>query len=198
MPSSYIHPPQELLLQHFPTAHFDDLEERVNQLMAAGHAHNQLSHTHTPHQSSSYCYHPSHQIDDCPFLNHYVTKVNKSTHENVQTTTILVSKEKAVKKVEENYEQIEPPPNSNLSNEKEVSTEAHSFVTILLDTHHETQVSFLQCLMALYYAIILKDICTEGHKSRNNLPKKIRLSKKIGYLGWQNILPEGYQILKKK
>jgi hypothetical protein len=38
MPSSYIHPPQESLVQHFSTAHFDDLEERVNQLMAARHA----------------------------------------------------------------------------------------------------------------------------------------------------------------
>ena len=93
---------------------------------------------------------------------------------------------------------LSPPPNPNLSNDKEVSTEAHSFVTIPLKTHHETQVSFLQCLKALSYAIILKDLCTEGHKSRNNLPMKIRLSKKIGYLKWQNILLEGYQILKKK
>ena len=40
MPSSYIHPPQESLVQHFPIAHFDDLEGRVNQLMVARHAHN--------------------------------------------------------------------------------------------------------------------------------------------------------------
>jgi hypothetical protein len=39
LPSSYNHPPQESLVQHFPTAHFDDLEERVNQFMAARHAH---------------------------------------------------------------------------------------------------------------------------------------------------------------
>jgi hypothetical protein len=51
LPSSYNHPPQELLVQHFPTAKFDDLEERVNQLMAIKHAHTQLSHTHAPHQS---------------------------------------------------------------------------------------------------------------------------------------------------
>ena len=197
MPSSYNHPPQESLVKHFPTAHFNDLEERMNQLMAAKHAHNQLSHAHAPHQSCSYCHHPSHRIDDCPFLNHYVTEVNKSAHENAQTTTILVSEEKAVKKVEENQEQIEPPPTPNLSNAKEVSTEAHSFVTIPIETHHETQVSFCHCLMALTYAII-KDLCTECHKSRNNLPKKIWLSKKIGYLRWQNILPKRYQILKKK
>jgi hypothetical protein len=51
MPSSYNHPPQESLVQHFPTAHIDDLEERVNQLMATRHAHTQPSHTHSPYQS---------------------------------------------------------------------------------------------------------------------------------------------------
>ena len=39
LPSSYNHSPQESLVQHFPTANFYDLEERVNQLMAARHAH---------------------------------------------------------------------------------------------------------------------------------------------------------------
>ena len=37
--SSSNHSPQESLVQHFSTANFDDLEERVNQLMAARHAH---------------------------------------------------------------------------------------------------------------------------------------------------------------
>jgi hypothetical protein len=184
MPSSDNHPPQESLVQHFPTTQFDDLEETVNQLMAARHAHTQLSHTHTPHQSCSYCYHHSHRIDDCPFLNHYVTEANKFVHENAQTTTIVISEEKFVNKVEEKEEQNEPLPIPNLSNDKEVSTEAHSFVTIPLKTHHETQVSFLQCLKVLSYVIIFKDLCTEGHKSWNNLPKKIWLSKKIGYLRW--------------
>jgi hypothetical protein len=127
-----------------------------------------------------------------------VIEANKFAHEHAQTTTILVSEEKAVNKVEENKEQIEPPPIPNLSNEKEVSTKAHSFVTIPLETHHETQVSFLQCLMMLSYAIIIKDLCTEGHKSRNNLPKKIWLSKKIWYLRWRNILLKAYQMFKKK
>jgi hypothetical protein len=75
--------------------------------MAARHAHTQLSHIHAPHQSCSYCYHPSHLIEYCPFLNHYVTEANKSAHENAQTTIIFVSEEKAVKKVEENQEQSE-------------------------------------------------------------------------------------------
>jgi hypothetical protein len=46
LPSSYNHPPQESLVQHFPTANFDDLEERVNQLMAARHAHTQPPYTY--------------------------------------------------------------------------------------------------------------------------------------------------------
>jgi hypothetical protein len=127
-----------------------------------------------------------------------VSETNKSAHKHAQTTTILVSEEKAVNKVEEKEEQIEPPPIPNLSNDKEVSTKTHSLVTIPLETHHETQVLFLQCLMVLSYAIIFKDLCIQGHKSMNNLPKKIRLNKKVGYLRWQNILPEGYQVLKKK
>jgi hypothetical protein len=49
LPSSSNRPPQESLVQYFPTAHVDDFEGRANQLMAAKHAHTQLSHTHTPH-----------------------------------------------------------------------------------------------------------------------------------------------------
>jgi hypothetical protein len=79
-----------------------------------------------------------------------------------------------------------------------MSTEAHFFVTITLETHHETQFSFHHYLIVLSYAIIFKDFCTEGHKSSNNLHKKIWLSKKIGYQRWPNILLEGYQVLMKK
>jgi hypothetical protein len=145
--------------QHFPTAYIDDLEERVNQLMAARHAHTKLSHTHAPHMSCSYCYHPSHQ-DDCPFISHYMIEANKSAHEHAQTTTILVSDEKDVNKVEEKDEQIEPPQNSNLSNEREVSTEVHSFITIPLETHHEPLVSSFQCLEEPSYVEIFKESCT--------------------------------------
>jgi hypothetical protein len=201
-------------VQHFPTAHIDDFEERANQLMAARHAHTQLSHTHTPHQSCEYCYHPSHQFDDCPFINYYMTEVNKSALDNAQTTTILVDEEigdeiasecsledpsgkcfdqieydldldefleQAVRfsepsledPLEESFaqfkfdlyldlvhehakalldpaleirtengkeemkEQIEPLPISNWPNDKEVSTEAHCFITIPLETYHQ-------------------------------------------------------------
>jgi hypothetical protein len=48
------------------------------------------------------------------------------------------------------------------------------------------------------YAKILKDLCRQWHKSRNHRPKKIFSSKQVGYLRWGNILPECYQILKKK
>jgi hypothetical protein len=104
MPSSYNPPPQVSLVQHFSTAHIDDLEERVNQLMVARHAHTQPPYTNAPHQSCSFCYHPSHQ-DDCLFISHYVIKANKSAHEHTQTTTILVNEKKTVNKVEEKDEQ---------------------------------------------------------------------------------------------
>jgi hypothetical protein len=113
IPSSYNRPPQESLVQHFPTAHIDDLEERANQLMAARRAHTQPPHIHAPHQSCEYCYHPSHRFDDCPFYNHYVSEANKSVHKHAQTTTIPVSEPKAVNKVEEKEKQFEPPPNPN-------------------------------------------------------------------------------------
>jgi hypothetical protein len=59
---------------------------------------------------------------------------NKFAHELAQTTTILVSEEKAVNMVEEKEEQIKPLPTPNLSIDKEVSTVAHSFITIPLET----------------------------------------------------------------
>jgi hypothetical protein len=298
-------------VQHFPTAHIDDLEERANQLMVARHAHTQLSHTHTPHQSCEYYYHPSHQFDDCPYINHYMTEVNKSALDNAQTTTILVNKEigdevasecsledpkiecftlddcdldldrlvvqdgvlhdlsledpekehfapdgddldldrlldhadtfsepslkdpsgecfdqiendidldnflkqamrfrepsledpleesfaqfefdldldmvheqaKALldptpemwteNGEEENQEQIKPPPILNWSNDKEVSTEAHSLITIPLETQ---EVPSFQCLEESSYVEIFEDSRSQNHKSRNRVPKWI-------------------------
>jgi hypothetical protein len=40
---------------------------------------------------------------------------------------------------EEMEEQIEPPPISNWPNDKEVSIEAHSSITIPLETYHSSQ-----------------------------------------------------------
>jgi hypothetical protein len=113
MPSSYNPPPQESLVQHFPIAHIDDLEEKANQLMVARCAHTQFPHTHAPYQSCKYCYHPSHEFDDCPFYVYYMSEANKSAHKNAQITTTLVSKERADNHEgeEEKEKQFEPSPN---------------------------------------------------------------------------------------
>jgi hypothetical protein len=99
---------------------------------------------------------------------------------------------------EENQEQIEPPPILSWSNDKEVSTEAHSLITIPLETYHSPLVSSFQCLDELSYVAIFEDSCTQDHTSRNRGPKRNFRSKFLGYIRWWNILPEGYQILKKK
>jgi hypothetical protein len=95
-------------------------------------------------------------------------------------------------------EHIEPPTTPSLSNDMEMSTKAHSFVTIPFETLHEPQAPLIQCLKEPFYAKALKDLCKQAGKPRNHHSKKILLSKKVGYFKWQNILPEGYQILKKK
>jgi hypothetical protein len=98
----------------------------------------------------------------------------------------------------EHKKKIEPPADTSLSNDKEVSTDAHSFIIVPLETHHESKALILQCLKVPSYAKILKDLCRQWHKSRNHRPKKIFSSKQVGYLRWGNILLECYQILKKK
>jgi hypothetical protein len=223
--------------------------------MAARHAHTQSFHTHTHHQSCKFCYHPSHQFDDCPFIYHYMTGVDKYALDNAQTTTILVNEEiedeiasecsleepkfleQAVRfsepsledPLEESFaqlefdldldmiheqaisdptpevlienigeekkEQFEPPPISNWPNDKEVSTEAYSFVTIPLETYH--QVPSFQCLEESSYVEIFEDSHTHHHKSRNHVPKWIPRNND-NYIRWLNILPEGYLILNKK
>jgi hypothetical protein len=87
------------------------------------------------------------------------------THEQAKALLGLTPEMRTENGEEEKQEQIEPPPTPNLSNDKEVSTKAHSFITIPLETHHETQFLFRHCLMALTYAIIIKGLCTKGHKS---------------------------------
>jgi hypothetical protein len=96
--------------------------------------------------------------EDCPSDPH---------HEHVQATTTLVSEERAdnheEEEKEEQVEQFEPPQNSNPSNDKEVSTEAHSFVTIPLETYHSPQVSSFQCLEEPSYVEIFKESHTKDH-----------------------------------
>jgi hypothetical protein len=98
----------------------------------------------------------------------------------------------------EHPEHTAPPSNPNLFNDKEVSTETHSFITIPLETLHEPQALVLQCLKEPACAKTVKNSCTQGQKFRNRHPKKILRSKQVGYLRRRRILPEGYQILKKK
>jgi hypothetical protein len=111
-------------------------------------------------------------------------EANKSTHEHAQATTILVSEEKAVNKMEEKDEQIESSPTPNLSNDKEVSIEAHSFIIIPLETQHKSQASSFQCLEEPSCVEIFKESRTQRCKSRNRIPKKILLSNKVSYIGW--------------
>jgi hypothetical protein len=134
--------------------------------------------------------------EDCPSNPH---------HEHVQATTTFISEERAgvdgvdnhEEEEEEMEEQIEPPPILNWSYDKQVSTEAHSFVTIPLETYLEPQVSSFQCLEEPSYVEIFKESHTKDHKSRNRVPKWIPRNK-VNYTRWRNILPKRYQILKKK
>lgn len=135
---------------------------------------------------------------------HYMTDeddASHSDHEHVPAITILESEEIVDSDEEENEEYLEPIaplPNPNTSNDKEMSTEAQSFITIPLETFHELQASILQCLKEPSYAKIVKDLCTQPRKSRNHRPKKILRSKRVGYIRWRNIPPKGYQVLNKK
>jgi hypothetical protein len=123
-------------------------------------------------------------------------------HEHVQATATFEREEivdgNEEEEKEEHLEHTTPLPNPNMSNDKEVSTEAHSFITIPLETFHEPQDSVLQRLQKPSSAKSLKDRCTQGQKFRNHRPTKILRSKQVGHQRRRHILPEGYQILKKK
>jgi hypothetical protein len=84
----------------------------------------------------------------------------------------------------EHLERIEPLSTPNQSNDKKVSTEAHSFITVRFETLHKPQTSVLQCLKEPSYDKLIKDLYTQVHKSMNHLPKKILRSKQVGYLRW--------------
>jgi hypothetical protein len=126
-----------------------------------------------------------------------------SSHENVPYTTILErteivdnneeeEKDEQIEHIDqvehkeqvENIEKIKPPADTSLSIDKEVNTEAHSFIIVPFAAHHESKASILQCLKEPSYAKILKDLCKQAHKSRNHRPKKIFPSKQVGYLRW--------------
>jgi hypothetical protein len=111
-----------------------------------------------------------------------------SRHEHVPTITMFENEEivdsNEEKEKEEHLEHTAPLPNPNTSNDKEMSTESHSFITIHLDTFLEPQTSILKCLKEPSYAKTVKDLCTQPHKSRHHCPKKIIRSKQVGYIKW--------------
>jgi DNA repair protein RadC len=108
-------------------------------------------------------------IDEDDFSNFY--------HEHVPAITIFESEEivdsNQEEEKEEHLEHTAPRSNPKSSNDKKMSTEAHSFITIPLETFHEPQASILQCLKEPSYAKTVKDLCTQPRKFRNHRPKKI-------------------------
>jgi hypothetical protein len=112
------------------------------------------------------------------------------------------NEEEHIKQVEqiervEHHEKSQPPIDPKLPNDMEMSTKALACITAPLETHQEPKVPSLECLQEPSYAKILKDLCKQARKSRNHFPKKILRSKQF-YIRWRNILPEGYEVLKKK
>jgi hypothetical protein len=119
---------------------------------------------------------------------HYMIDEDDASHscqEHVPTITMFENEEIVDSNEEEKEEHLGhtvPPPNPNTSNDKEMSTEAHSFITIPLETFHEPQASILKCLKEPSYAKTVKDLCTQLRKSRQHRPKKILRSKQVGYI----------------
>jgi hypothetical protein len=115
-------------------------------------------------------------------------------HEQAKALLDPTPKMRTGNEEKEKKEQFEPSPILNWPSDKEVSTEAHSFVTIPLETQ---QISSFKCLEESSYVEIFEDSHVQDHKSRNHVPKWIPRNKD-NYIRWLNILPEGYLILKKK
>ena len=62
----------ESVVQHFPTAHIDDIGKRFSQFNEARVAHMQLPDTHPLYKRCSYCYSPFHNREKCPFILDYL------------------------------------------------------------------------------------------------------------------------------
>jgi hypothetical protein len=144
-------------------------------------------------------------------IGHLVTESNRIEEEEFQSPLIIErhymsdedevvdNKEEQVEHNEriEYHEKSQPPTDPNLPSDIEVSTKAHACITAPLETHQEPKASSLECLQEPSYVKILKDLSTQAQKSRNHIPKKILRSKQF-YIRCQNILLEGYEVLKKK
>jgi hypothetical protein len=96
-----------------------------------------------------------------------------TVHEQAKVLLDLTSEIQTENGEEEMEEQIEPSPILNWSNDKEVSTKAHFFITIPLEIQYESQASFFQCLEEPSYVEIFKVSRTERCKYRNRHTKKI-------------------------
>jgi hypothetical protein len=131
----------ESVVQHFPTAHIDDIGKRFSQFKEARVAHTQLPDTHPLYKRCSYCYSPYHKREECPFILDYLVDEdeivdNEEEHtkqvEHAQVTTKLESEEtvdnneEQVEQIErvEHHEKSQPPTDPNLPSDMEVSTEA--------------------------------------------------------------------------
>jgi DNA repair protein RadC len=99
-------------------------------------------------------------IDEDDFSNFY--------HEHVPAITIFESEEivdsNQEEEKEEHLEHTAPRSNPKSSNDKKMSTEAHSFITIPLETFHEPQASIPKFLKEPSYAKTVKDLCTQPRK----------------------------------
>jgi hypothetical protein len=111
------------------------------------------------------------------------TKILFPNSSSLTTVPFIVDNHEEEEK-EEQVEHIEPLTTPSLSNDMEMSTEAHSFITIPFETFHEPQSPLIQCLKESFYAKTLKHLCKQAGKPRNHRSKKILLSKKVGYFRW--------------
>jgi hypothetical protein len=171
----------ESVVQDFPTAHIDDIGKRFAQFKEARAAHTQLPDTHPLYKRCSYCYSPYHKREECPFILDYLVDEdeivdNEEEHtkqvEHAQVTTTLESEEMVDNNEEqvEHHEKSEPPTYPNLPSDMEVSTEAPACINVPLETHQEPRASSLVRLQEPFYVKMLKELCTQEQKSKNQFP----------------------------
>ena len=206
--------PKDEVFECCPTAHIDDLKMRIHQFKAARTIYIRVMNKFEPCLFCEYCFNPTHHQSECPFILNYLVDEdevvdNKEEHtkqvEHAQVTTLeneeIVdnNEEEQVEHIEQvkHHEKSGPPTDPNLPSDMEESAEAFAYITAPLETHQEPKALSLECLQEPFNVKILKDLCTQARKSRNHFPKKILRSKQF-YIRWQNILPEGYEVLKKK
>jgi hypothetical protein len=141
------------------------------------------------------------RIEEEEFQNQLMTE----RHYLVDEDEVVDNEEEQVEHIEqveyiervEHHEKSEPLTDLNLPSDMKVSNKAPACIIVPLETHQEPKASSLECLQEPSYVKILKNLCTQARKSRNHFPKKILRIKQF-YIRWRNILPDGYEVLKKK